>query len=159
MDFTSIAVWGFVATIVLTTIMAAGQGLGLTRMSLPFILGTALTSNRNRVMLVGSLFHALNGWLFAFLYAVVFETTIHRATWWIGAIGGFVHGCFVLVVLLPILTGLHPRMASDQHGPTPTRQLQPPGFIGMNYGRQTLLVTLVAHIVYGAIVGAFYTPH
>jgi hypothetical protein len=33
--------------------------------------------------------------------------------------------------------------------------LEPPGFLMRNYGRGTLIVTLVGHIAYGAIVGGF----
>ena len=51
---------------------------------------------------------------------------------------------------------MHPRMASEQHGPTPTRQLEPPGFLALNYGRRTPISLLLAHLVYGAILGAFY---
>jgi hypothetical protein len=47
-------------------------------------------------------------------------------------------------------------MASEQRGPEPTRQLEPPGFMALNYGRRTPLLTLLAHLVYGAIIGAFY---
>jgi hypothetical protein len=31
--------------------------------------------------------------------------------------------------------------------------VEPPGFLMLNYGRNTFLVMLVAHIAYGAIVG------
>jgi hypothetical protein len=34
--------------------------------------------------------------------------------------------------------------------------LQPPGFLALNYGRRTPLVTVAAHLLYGAILGAFY---
>jgi hypothetical protein len=68
--------WGFVATTVLTSLMSAGQGLGLTRMSLPFMLGTMLTADRDRAKLLGFLAHFINGWLFASLYAAAFES------WW-----------------------------------------------------------------------------
>ena len=33
--------------------------------------------------------------------------------------------------------------------------LEPAGFLLLNYGRRTPLVTLAAHVVYGAIVGGF----
>ena len=33
--------------------------------------------------------------------------------------------------------------------------LEPPGFLLLNYGRQTLAATVVAHVAYGAIVGGF----
>ena len=47
-------------------------------------------------------------------------------------------------------------MADELHGPTPTRWLQPPGFLALNYGRGTPLVALVAHVAYGAIIGEYY---
>jgi hypothetical protein len=33
--------------------------------------------------------------------------------------------------------------------------LEPPGFMLANYGRNTVAVTVVLHLVYGAIVGGF----
>jgi uncharacterized membrane protein YagU involved in acid resistance len=147
--------WGFVSTVVLTSLMAGSQGLGLTRMNIPFMLGTMFTANRDRAKLVGALVHVVNGWLFASLYALAFQYW-RRSTWWLGAAIGLVHALFVLLVAMPLLPALHPRMASEQHGPTPTRQLQPPGFLALNYGRRTPLSVLVAHLVYGGILGAFY---
>jgi hypothetical protein len=147
--------WGFVGTVALTGFMAAGQGLGLSRMSLPFMLATMFTADRDRAKLLGFGVHALNGWLFAFLYAAAFESW-RRASIARGALIGLVHGLFVLLVGMRLLPGLHPRMASEQQGPTPTRQLEPPGFMALHYGRRTPLSVLVAHVVYGTILGAFY---
>ena len=76
--------------------------------------------------------------------------------WWLGALIGLVHALFVLLVGLPMLPGLHPRMASEQRGPTPTRQLEPPGFFALNYGRRTPLSVVLAHLLYGGILGASY---
>ncbi len=56
---------GFAGTVVLTTLLAASQGLGLTRMNLPYLLGTMVTPNRDRAKLIGFGMHFLNGWLFA----------------------------------------------------------------------------------------------
>ena len=147
--------WGFVGTVVLTAIMSGTQGLGITRMSLPYMLGTMFTPDRDRAKLFGFGVHLLNGWVFAFVYAAAFESW-RRATWWHGASIGFVHGAFVLLAGMPFLPAIHPRMASEQHGPTPTRQLEPPGFLALNYGRRTPLSVLAAHLVYGGILGAFY---
>src|SRR5690606_3261347 len=102
MNLPGVLLWGFAATIVLTTVMAASQGLGLTRMSIPFLLGTMFTPNRDRAMLIGWLVHVVNGWLFAFLYAAAFESW-QRATWWMGAAIGFVHVAFVLVAGMSML--------------------------------------------------------
>jgi hypothetical protein len=53
--------WGFVGTVVLTGIMSGTQGLGITRMSLPYMLGTMFTPDRDRAKLVGFGVHLLNG--------------------------------------------------------------------------------------------------
>jgi len=151
----SILLWGFVATVILTATMQGAQGLGLSRMSIPFIVGTMFTGNRDRAGVLGFAGHVMFGWLFALLYALAFESW-GRATWWLGAGIGLVHGLAVLVALMPVLPGLHPRMASEQRGPEPTRALEPPGFLALNYGRRTPLVALVAHVVYGGVIGAFY---
>jgi hypothetical protein len=54
------------------------------------------------------------------------------------------------------MPSLHPRMASAEHGPTVTRQLEPPGFFALTYGVTTPIAAVVAHLAYGAILGAFY---
>lgn len=68
------------------------------------------------------------------------------------------HGAGVLVALLPIVQDVHPRMADEDERPDPTPMLQPPGFLALNYGPQTPLVTLAAHVLDGGIVGAAYRP-
>jgi uncharacterized membrane protein YagU involved in acid resistance len=155
MNWGSWLLWGFVATLVLTSTMAGSQGLRLTRMSLPYMLGTMFTPNRDRAKLVGLGVHLLNGWLFSLLYVAAFHAWA-AATWWAGAAIGLVHAVVVLTVGMRLLPGLHPRMASEEQGPTIMRQLEPPGFLALNYGYQTPVSVLLAHLVYGAILGAFY---
>jgi uncharacterized membrane protein YagU involved in acid resistance len=151
----SALLWGFVATVVLTGLMAGSQGMGITRMNLPYMLGTMFTADRDRARLGGMIIHAINGWIFALIYVAAFESW-DRATWWLGAATGFVHALFVLTAAMSILPAMHPRMASEQHGPSPTRQLEPPGFFALNYGPRTPISMFVAHLAYGAILGAFY---
>jgi hypothetical protein len=52
--------------------MSATQGVGFTRMNLPFMLGTMFTPDRDRAKLVGFGVHLLNGWVLAFIYAAAF---------------------------------------------------------------------------------------
>ena len=42
----SIALWGFAATAVLTSLLRASQSMGLSRMDIPFMLGTIFTEDR-----------------------------------------------------------------------------------------------------------------
>jgi hypothetical protein len=147
--------WGFVATVVLTTLMSATQGMGLTRISLPYMLGTFFTAGRDRAKAVGFAVHLLNGWGFSLLYVLAFRSW-GDASWWRGAVVGLVHAAFVLTVGMRLLPGIHPRMATEQHGPTVVRQLEPPGFLALNYGVTTPVSLVLAHVVFGAILGAFY---
>ena len=48
---------------------------------------------------------------------------------------------------------IHPRMASEYDGASATKQLEPPGFMGLNYGHRTPLTTLAGQAVYGAVLG------
>ncbi|HET7563929.1 MAG TPA: hypothetical protein VFJ96_02960 [Gemmatimonadaceae bacterium] len=150
-----ILLWGFVATVVLTTVMAAAQQLGLSRMSIPFIVGTMFTGDRGRATAVGFAVNFVYGWVFAFIYAYAFES-VNFASWWLGGFIGVVHGLAILVTIMPILPSFHPRMASEERGPEPTRALEPPGFMALNYGHRTPMITLVAHVLYGMILGGFY---
>ncbi|HKO30868.1 MAG TPA: hypothetical protein VJU54_06995 [Nitrospiraceae bacterium] len=155
MNIPDVLLWGLLATGLLTTLLRASHALHLTRMDVPFLLGTMVTSNRDRAKVLGFFIHFFNGWWMALLYAAFFHG-IGLATWWLGALMGLAHAAFVLIVVLPLLPGAHPRMASEYQGPDPTRLLEPPGFLAMNYGYQTPLATIVAHVAYGTVLGSFY---
>lgn len=148
-------VGGFVGTLVLTTILRGASELGLTRMDLPFLLGTAVTADRVRAKAAGYALHFLFGFVFALVYYAVFAV-IDRSGFLLGSLLGLLHGLFagtaLVNVLLPVV---HPRMGTgfDAAGSAPL--LEPPGFMLINYGRQTPLATIVAHSAYGAIVGGF----
>lgn len=148
-------VGGFVGTLVLTTILRGASELGLTRMDLPFLLGTAVTADCVRAKAAGYALHFLFGFVFALVYYAVFAV-IDRSGFLLGSLLGLLHGLFagtaLVNVLLPVV---HPRMGTgfDAAGSAPL--LEPPGFMLINYGRQTPLATIVAHFAYGAIVGGF----
>ncbi|HLV22592.1 MAG TPA: hypothetical protein VKZ49_16990 [Polyangiaceae bacterium] len=155
MNYGGWALWGFIGTIVLTTVMVGSQRLSMTRINIPYMLGTMVTPNRDRAKIIGIALHLINGWLLSAIYVAAFHA-LGRATVWLGALMGLVHALFVLVVALPALPGLHPRMASDTRGPEVVEQLEPPGFMALHYGFQTPISVLVAHLVFGAVLGAFY---
>jgi GH15 family glucan-1,4-alpha-glucosidase len=150
--FWSMMIWGLVATVAMTTILQGAQGLGFSRLSLPFLAGTFFTGDRRWALIVGFTFYVIGGWLFAFLYFVLFAS-FGLYTWWLGALTGLLHGLFLLVCGLPLLPYIHPRMASEYDGASTIRQLEPPGFMGMNYGPRTPLTTLAGQAVYGAVLG------
>jgi hypothetical protein len=155
MNWESWVLSGFIATLALSTLLATSQGLGLTRMNVPYLLGTIVTPEREKARLYGFFAHFLNGWFFSLFYVYIFEAA-HMSNWWFGLLLGLVHALFMLTVVMSLLPSLHPRMASERHGPTSQRQLEPPGFMALNYGYQTPLSVFVAHAAFGAIIGSLY---
>ncbi len=147
--------WGFVANVTLTSINALLQGIGATRMNIPYMLGTIFTPDRDRAKLYGFFAHLVMGLGFSMIYVLIFHS-LGAAGWWRGALIGVAHALFVLTVVTSLMPGLHPRMASEQHGPEAHNMLEPPGFLGLHYGARTPLAVLLSHVICGAMLGAFY---
>ncbi len=146
---------GFVGTLVLTTILRAASELGLTRMDLPFLLGTALTRDRTRAKALGYGLHFAFGLAFALVYLAIF-VAVGAASWWLGALLGVVHALFAGSALVNVLLPLvHPALGTSATAADESPLLEPPGFMLLNYGRPTPLVALAAHAAYGATIGAF----
>lgn len=146
---------GVAGTLILTTAMRAASELRLTRMDIPFLLGTALTDDRVRAKALGYVLHFVFGVVFALGYWAIFKA-IGESGWWLGAVFGLAHGLFGATALVNVLLPLvHPRMATPLTAATSTPLLEPPGFLMLNYGRSTPVVTLLSHAAYGAIVGGF----
>jgi len=144
---------GFVATLVMTTIMRAASELGLTRIDLALLLGTTVSENRLRARAIGYVFHFVIGIVFALAYVEFFAITGH-ATPWIGALLGALQAVFNGTVLVNVLLPLvHPRIGTPDTAANDTALVEPPGFLMLNYGRSTFLVVLVGHIAFGAIIG------
>ncbi|HEX2027196.1 MAG TPA: hypothetical protein VHF25_04275 [Nitriliruptorales bacterium] len=146
---------GFAGTLVLTTVLRAASELHLTRMDLPFLLGTAFTDDRVRAKALGYVLHFAAGQFFALIYAALF-VALGRSGWWLGALFGFAHASFAGTALVNVLLPLvHPRMGTPMTDARSVALLEPPGFFMRNYGLRTPLVGVVAHLAYGGIVGRF----
>lgn len=157
MDWGGWAVFGVVATTLLTAVLMLLQALGRTRLDLPLLLGTILVADPDRARVTGFAIHLAMGQLFAAFYAAGFAT-LDGAGPWRGALFGLIHAAVALTVLVPLLPGIHPRMASERAGPDSTATIEPPGVLGANYGLATPIVTVVAHLVYGAVLGLALHP-
>jgi len=144
---------GLLGTVVLTTIVRAASEMNLTRMDLTLILGTMVTIDRRRARAYGYAIHFGIGLIFALLYVAVF-VAIHRASWWLGALFGALHAVFLGVVVINVLLPLvHPLMGTPETSASEHALIEPPGFLMLNYGRSTFVITLLAHMAFGAVVG------
>jgi hypothetical protein len=148
--------WGFIASAVMITILQGSQSLGISRFNMPFLIGSLFSGHRRRAMIYGLAVYMLGGWAFALLYFLAFHQ-LGYGSWWLGTLLGFVHGCVLITVVLPLLPLIHPRMASQHDGPSERRRLEPPGPFGLHYGRHTPLATVIAQTVYGLILGAAFS--
>ncbi|MGH2789068.1 MAG: hypothetical protein ACRDJV_14365 [Actinomycetota bacterium] len=157
MDWGGWATFGFGATVALTAILVGSQLAGLTRMDIPMMLGTMFIEDPDMARVAGFFMHLVNGQLFALFYASGFAL-LNQATWWLGAIFGTFHGVAALTLIIPLLPGIHPKMATERDGPELDSVLEPPGLLALNYGRETALVTVIAHAIFGAILGVFLDP-
>jgi hypothetical protein len=97
------------------------------------------------------------GQVFALVYTAIFAV-VGFATWWLGAILGLLHVSIALTALVPLLAGVNPRISSYRAGPSSTAVLEPPGLFGINYGIQTPVVAVVAHLAYGVALGLLLRP-
>src|SRR5688500_1723639 len=123
MDWAGWALFGLVATAALTAVMIMAQLAGLTRLDLPLLLGTIVTEDPDRARVAGFLLHLVIGQGFALGYAASFSL-LDRATWWLGGLLGLLHGVVSLTVLVPLLEGVHPPLATHRAGspgPSPAR--------------------------------------
>ncbi len=158
MDWGGWAVFGLLATAILTSVMTVAQLAGRTRLDLPLMLGTIVTADPDRARVVGFFVHLAVGEGFALGYAAGFAL-LDTATWWLGALFGLVHVAVALTILVPLLPGVHPRMASERAGLASTAALEPPGLLGLNYGAQTPAVAIVSHRAFGIALGLLLGPH
>ena len=151
MDWGGWAVFGLVATALLTVVLLGAQLGGYTRLDLPLMLGSAVVAEPDGARVAGLGLHVLFGQGFAVFYAAGFASV--GAGWWRGALFGSVHALVALIVLVPLLPSLHPRMATERAGPASVAVLEPPGLFALNYGASTPLVTFAAHVAYGVVLG------
>lgn len=157
MDWGGWVIFGLIATAALTAVMIGAQMAGFTRLDLPLMLGSIVVADPDRARVAGFLIHLVNGQGFALGYAAVFAAT-GDASWWMGGLLGVLHGAVALLVIVPLLPGIHPRMASERAGLSSGAALEPPGLLGLNYGRETPLVTMVAHVAFGIALGLLLEP-
>ena len=152
---TVIFLWGLIATCAMACIQEGTQAFGFSRMSFPFLIGTMFTGKRRRAEWLGFLCYLIGGWIFAAFYVWIF-ISLGFGNAWTGAVIGLCQGFFMLLVLMPLLPSIHPRMSSPHDGPISARRIEPPGFMALHYGARAPLIHLMGQIVFGAILGSIY---
>lgn len=144
---------GLLGTLLLTSIVRVASEMGLTRMDFALILGTMFTRERRKARAYGYGLHFAIGLGLALVYSALFAM-LGRSSWELGALFGALQtifiGSVVVNVLLPVV---HPLMGTPETAAQEHALIEPPGFLMLNYGRNTFLINLAAHVIFGAVVG------
>lgn len=82
---------GFIGTFLLTVVLQAATALRLTRIDLPFLVGSAVASEHGIAKAAGSALQAAIGVGFALVYHALFAAA-GTSAWWLGASLGLLHG-------------------------------------------------------------------
>lgn len=119
-------------------IIYGGPFIGLPRMDIVGMLGTATAHNKQDAATMGGAVHFTLGVGFAAFYAFLWSLGIGSPTWEWGLIFGSIHGLLV-ILLVAVLTWRHPQLSPNISGVP------------------VALAILLNHIVYGLVVAIVYS--
>jgi hypothetical protein len=147
-DWWSAIVWGVIATAVFTLVSMMGKAVGMTRMDLLDLLGSAAAEpGTGRAKALGALMHHTNGALLAVFWAYGVALVDLPANWWTGALWGVILTVFALAMMSTI-GSVHPAIRRGEQ--------DDPGLAATNFGSMTPLGSLMGHLVYGIVLGLGY---
>ena len=153
-----VSLWGFLATCAMACVQEGSEALALSRISFPLLIGSFFCGNRRRAEAIGFACYLLGGWIYAFAYDWAFHL-LGGASIALGAGLGLFQGLFMLLICLPLLPSIHPRMASPYDGPEAARRIEPPGFFALNYGASAAFIHLLGQALFGAILGYAFAAY
>ncbi len=156
---------GFAGTIAMIALMKMASAMGASSMPpMPLIQGAMFTDDPNKAKKIGMFTHivVMGTLVFGTAYAAIFAA-LGTAGWLSGLIIGVVHGVLA-GVFMKMMGRTHPRMEAAAHftGGEAWRHdstglhIAKPGLFGKNYGPMTPMGLLMAHAVFGLLVGAVY---
>lgn len=163
-EFWPAVIAGLVAGVVMTMLMTMMRKAGKTEMDMALLQGTMFTGDRGKARGIGLFSHVvmMSAIVFGSIYALLFMVLDVAAgsAWWVGAVIGVVHG-MVAGMAMAMMPAMHPRMRASADatiggGASSGVELDPPGFFARNYGAATPAGLVMAHLIYGLLVGLVY---
>jgi hypothetical protein len=163
-EFWPAVIAGLLGGIVMTAMITMMRKAGKTAMDMALLQGSMFTGDRGKAKAIGLFMHLvmMSAIVFGSIYALLFAWLDTEATnaWWVGALIGVVHG-IIAGMAMAMMGAMHPRMragamATAGTGSGDEVQLEPPGFFAKNYGAATPPGVLMAHVIYGLVVGLVY---
>lgn len=133
---------GIIGLMAFTMMLYAAPYMGVPKMEVPALLGGMFGINS---LAVGWMMHVMIGIVLALIYAYGFVDRAAGAGWLRGLKFGILPWFVMMIVVAPMLPLVNPTAAK-----------MPPGIFLANLGMMAAIGSLVAHLVWGIVVGAVY---
>lgn len=141
--------------------MNMAKAAGMTEMDMALIQGSMVSGQRGTAKAIGLFTHlvVMSAVVFGIIYGLLFSALgiQENNAWWVGALFGAIHG-MIAGMAFAMMPAMHPRMGKQPKSGSRDGELQlaPPGLFGKNYGSMTPAGVLMAHIVFGLVLGFVY---
>jgi hypothetical protein len=109
--------------------------LGIGKIDVFLAVGALITSKPDKAFTYGYILHFISGIVFAYVYWGLIALTSLPMVWWAFGMAGFIHGIIVMLLVSIAVMEHHPIARFHERGP------------------MTGLAQLLAHIVYGVVLG------
>jgi hypothetical protein len=134
---------GISAWVVFVIILYVLPSVGVPKMDLPEMLGGLFGLSS---LAMGWVIFFVAGVVFALLYAYWFVSHLPGLGWQRGLIYGIVPWLVMMVIVAPLLPVLNPMMMAKTA----------PGFFFANMGMIATIGSLIAHMIWGIVLGSVY---
>ena len=109
--------------------------LGIGKIDVILAVGALVTHKPDKAFTYGYLLHFGSGIVFAYIYWALIKLLSLPVVWYTFAVAGFIHGIIVMLLVCIVVMEHHPIARFHERGP------------------MTGLAQLLAHILYGLVVG------
>lgn len=143
-----VVVWGVVGALAMLLSMRAGRAMGMTQMNFVDLIGSMFVRpHSSRSQMLGTAIHLVDGALLAVIWAYGVQLANLPANWATGLLWGGI--LWMLALLLMSSVGaVHPAIRRGEQ--------DDPGTAATNFGSMTPMGALMAHLVYGLVLGVLY---
>ncbi|HVQ20497.1 MAG TPA: DUF6789 family protein, partial [Terrimicrobiaceae bacterium] len=128
-------VGGILGTVAMSALLLLPRWLGMGKIDVIPAVGALITGRTENAFSIGYIVHFVSGIFFAYFYWAVLLLMKLPVVWWMFGMAGFIHGIVVMLLVCITVMEHHPISRYHERGP------------------MTGLAQLLAHIVYGVVVG------
>jgi len=144
---------GLASSLAMLVVIYMGRAIHMTRMDLLWTLGTMISprATKPRIYLTGLLVHLMMGAAFGLAHAGLLtqlDPSTNAGANGLGLVLGLGHGMVAGLIMPLMLTMAHPLVRNQE--------IPSPGFALSGFGSLTYVGVIMAHGVFGLVLGATY---